>query len=61
MTDYYISTSHNTYLEANQLTGISSVDAYIQAIKKGFRCLELDCLVKNEFIVLFLNYLLIQI
>ncbi|XP_059143745.1 1-phosphatidylinositol 4,5-bisphosphate phosphodiesterase delta-4-like [Physella acuta] len=43
MTDYLIASSHNTYLEADQLTGNSNVEMYITALKKGCRCVELDC------------------
>jgi len=43
MTDYFINSSHNTYLLANQLTGQSSSKAYINAFAKGCRCVELDC------------------
>ena len=38
--DYWISTSHNTYLLDNQLTGESSTKAYIEALQKGCRCVE---------------------
>ncbi|KAJ2713054.1 hypothetical protein H4S00_005572, partial [Coemansia sp. D1744] len=43
LNQYYISTSHNTYLAGDQLVGSSTVEQYIHALLRGCRCLELDC------------------
>jgi hypothetical protein len=40
---YFMASSHNTYLEEDQLYGPSSVNRYINDVLKSCRCVELDC------------------
>ena len=48
MHEYFISSSHNTYLLGRQVAGQSSVEAYISALNRGCRCVEVDCWNGNE-------------
>ncbi|KAH6901466.1 phospholipase C [Coprinopsis sp. MPI-PUGE-AT-0042] len=41
-TDYFISSSHNTYLLAAQILGKSSAEAYTHVLSRGARCVEID-------------------
>ncbi|XP_077196226.1 1-phosphatidylinositol 4,5-bisphosphate phosphodiesterase zeta-1-like isoform X2 [Paroedura picta] len=43
LSEYFISSSHNTYLISDQLIGPSHLWGYASALMKGCRCLEIDC------------------
>ncbi|KAI9669955.1 MAG: Phospholipase C [Alyxoria varia] len=43
LNEYFISSSHNTYLMGRQVAGESSSEGYVDALKKGCRCVEVDC------------------
>lgn len=41
--DYFINSTHNTYLTGHQLAGKSSVNMYSFAMLEGYRLVEMDC------------------
>ena len=43
LVDYYINSSHNTYLKGHQLVGESDSKMYAFAVLNGYRLVELDC------------------
>ena len=42
LSDYFISSSHNTYLTGNQLYGQASTEVYKNVLLRGCRCVEID-------------------
>lgn len=43
LSQYYVASSHNTYLVGHQLYGKSGMEGFQRAIETGYRCLEIDC------------------
>jgi phosphatidylinositol phospholipase C delta len=50
--DYYVSSSHNTYLVGHQLVGDSTIEGYIRALLHSCRSVE-----REHFLFVFVPYL----
>ena len=42
LNQYFISSSHNTYLRGSQIGDGSTIESYIEVLQKGCRCVEVD-------------------
>ncbi|KAH3660181.1 hypothetical protein OGAPHI_007386 [Ogataea philodendri] len=42
LNEYFISSSHNTYLLGKQVNGTASIEGYIRALQRGCRSIEID-------------------
>ncbi|KAI1181083.1 PLC-like phosphodiesterase [Nemania sp. FL0916] len=42
ISNYFIDSSHNTYLPGNQLSGKATVETYKRVLRQGCRCVEID-------------------
>jgi phosphatidylinositol phospholipase C delta len=43
LNEYFISSSHNTYLSGRQYLDECNTEAYVAALNRGCRCVEIDC------------------
>ncbi|UKZ95386.1 uncharacterized protein TrAFT101_010231 [Trichoderma asperellum] len=51
ITNYFINSSHNTYISGNQLASKTSPEAYTTVLRRGGRCIEIDVWNGDEILV----------
>lgn len=51
ITNYFINSSHNTYISGNQLASKTSPEAYTSVLRRGGRCIEIDVWNGDEILV----------
>ncbi|CAF0734693.1 unnamed protein product [Didymodactylos carnosus] len=49
LSDYFIATSHNTYISDNQVFGTCTPETYVRALRSGCRSVEMDCYDGDNF------------
>lgn len=60
LNDYFINSTHNTYITGHQLSGSSSPKMYSFALLEGYRLVELDCYDGEDDIIITHGYTMVS-